>query len=70
MKLLFLLIILFIAIYFFKESFVDETESMLKNIYGEPLLPCRKGFDAKGSWDNDGFCSEEGGGVHQICFNV
>ena len=23
----------------------------VKNIYGEPLLPCRKGFDTKGSWD-------------------
>ena len=70
MKLLFFIIILCIFIYFHKEGFVEQTETLLKNIYGEPLKPCRKGFDTKGSWDNDGFCSEEGGGVHQICFNV
>ena len=70
MKLFFVLIILFIFVYFFKEIFDEKNESLLKNIYGEPLLPCRKGFDTKGSWDNEGFCSEEGGGVHQICFNV
>ena len=70
MKILLLLIILFIAFYFLKENFVEKTESLLLNIYGESLIPCKKGFDTKGSWDSDGFCSEEGGGVHQICFNV
>ena len=24
----------------------------------------------RGSWDNSGYCSERGGGVHQICFDV
>ncbi len=43
--------------------------SELKNIYGEPLQKCKTG-DAPGSWDNEGYCSERGGGVHQICFNV
>jgi uncharacterized protein (DUF2237 family) len=43
----------------------------LKNIYGEPLEKCRKSEeDTKGSWDNNGYCSEKGGGVHQICFDV
>ena len=51
-----------------KEGFENDT---LKNIYGDPLKPCRKyKNDQNGSWDNDGFCSEEGGGVHQICFDV
>ena len=52
----------------------DQKEYMhggLKNIYGEPLKECRKyKNDSKGSWDEDGFCSERGGGVHQICFDV
>ena len=43
----------------------------LKNIYGEPLKKCQKFNDDKsGSWDNGGYCSERGGGVHQICFDV
>jgi len=43
----------------------------LKNIYGEPLEKCQKhSDDMRGSWDNQGYCSEEGGGVHQICFDV
>jgi hypothetical protein len=45
--------------------------SKLLNIYGEPLKECRSyGSDDKdGSW-NDGYCSEMGGGVHQICLDV
>ena len=43
----------------------------LKNIYGEPLQKCREDpDDTQGSWDSKGFCSEKGGGVHQICFDV
>ena len=50
-----------------KESF----QSPMKNIYGEPLQPCRKfPNDMSGSWDDKGLCSELGGGVHQICFDV
>ena len=50
-----------------KESF----QSPMKNIYGEPLQPCRKlPNDMSGSWDDKGLCSELGGGVHQICFHV
>ena len=43
-----------------------------KNIYGRPLKKCRKKHTRKnrGSWDSDGYCSELGGGVHQICFDV
>ena len=43
--------------------------SHMKNIYGEPE---RRKFkdDMSGSWDNQGYCSELGGGVHQICFDV
>ena len=43
--------------------------SELKNIYGEPLQKCKTGV-SPGSWDGEGYCSERGGGVHQICFGV
>tara|TARA_Y100000996_G_scaffold411501_1_gene395814 strand:- start:256 stop:1614 length:1359 start_codon:yes stop_codon:yes gene_type:complete len=49
-----------------------ENTDML-NIYGEPLEKCREdtnSSDQSGSWDSQGYCSELGGGVHQICFNV
>ena len=44
----------------------------LKNIYGEPLIPCRKNKskELNGSWDYNGYCSEKDGGVHQICVNI
>jgi len=51
-----------------KEGFSNES---LKNIYGDSLKPCRKyKDDMSGSWDGGGYCSEKGGGVHQICFDV
>tara|TARA_A100001037_G_C15149355_1_gene638201 strand:- start:2107 stop:3384 length:1278 start_codon:yes stop_codon:yes gene_type:complete len=46
-----------------------EKHNELKNIYGEPLQTCKTG-SKPGSWDGDGYCSEKGGGVHQICMNV
>jgi hypothetical protein len=51
------------------EPFANE----MLNIYGERLVKCREysnSDDTNGSWDNDGYCSELGGGVHQICFKV
>ncbi len=44
----------------------------LVNIYDEPLIPCRRRNlnDESGSWLDGGYCSEEGGGVHQICLDV
>ena len=56
-----------------KENFSSKiNHKFLKNIYGEPLINCnyRDTSDRRGSWDYDGFCSEKGGGVHQICFDV
>ena len=47
----------------------NKNHNSLKNIYGEPLKPCKTGTKP-GSWDNDGYCSEKGGGVHQICMDV
>lgn len=52
-----------------KNNDKDKNHSSLKNIYGEPLKPCKTGTKP-GSWDSDGYCSEKGGGVHQICMNV
>merc|ERR1712113_981800 len=40
------------------------------NIYGTALSECRAAStDASGSWMWDGKCTEEGGGVHQICMD-
>ena len=50
-----------------------ETHNTMVNIYGEPLEKCREdtnSSDQRGSWDSNGYCSELGGGVHQICFDV
>ena len=53
------------------EEYEIVNDNNLLNIYGEPLKPCRNNAnDMKGSWDKDGYCSEVGGGVHQICFKV
>lgn len=43
-----------------------------KNIYGQPLKPCRgrKSLDTSGSWNSEGYCDEHDGGVHKICVNV
>ena len=58
-----------------EEKIVDEIKELfhphLKNIYGEELRQCQKhSDDMRGSWDKEGYCSERGGGVHQICFDV
>ena len=52
---------------------ISNTHDSMVNIYGEPLEKCRRqnnNSDTRGSWDSQGFCSELGGGVHQICFSV
>ena len=54
---------------FYGEDYVIVKHDSLYNIYGDPLERCRTGTD-NGSWDPDGYCSEEDGGVHQICFYV
>ena len=74
MKFLFIIFILMICfLYPLVESIINgnSQHDKLLNIYGEPLKPCQNNSnDFNGSWDNKGFCSEEGGGVHQICFHV
>jgi len=37
------------------------------NLYGTQLEECRVGNDDMGSWMDDGTCSEQTGGIHQIC---
>ena len=54
-------------------SVVEPFTNQMLNIYGMPLESCRDMNnieDPSGSWDNDGYCSELDGGVHQICFDV
>jgi len=51
------------------DIFVKLSQNCKMNIYGEPLKPC-KTTESNGSWDNNGNCSETGGGVHQICMKV
>ena len=55
-----------------KDTRDNKKHKSLKNIYGEPLQQCQvnKKTNNRGSWDEQGFCSERGGGVHQICFDV
>ena len=46
----------------------SSNHSHMLNVYDEPLQPCRENnLSNSGSWDNDGYCSELTGGVHQIC---
>ena len=66
---------IFVQLSLIGKEFISEISDLfhphLKNIYGEPLKKCQKqDKDDRGSWDNEGYCSEEGGGVHQICFDV
>jgi uncharacterized protein (DUF2237 family) len=51
------------------DSVQGKTHPSLVNIYGDPLQECKTSPD-NGSWDSKGYCSEMGGGVHQICFKV
>ena len=49
----------------------NKRSSTLNNIYGYPLAPCQTlSNDSRGSWDPQGYCSERGGGVHQICMKI
>lgn len=48
---------------------MGNSHNKLKNVYGEDLKRCAENYESRGSWDNQGFCSEEGGGVHTICVN-
>lgn len=62
---------LFVIIVVMIITTIEPFESGLKNVYGEPLQPCRKNSnDNLGSWDKQGYCSEMIKGVHQICFDV
>lgn len=49
---------------------LEQFSDILKNIYGSSLKKCQKhSNDQSGSWE-DGYCTERGGGVHQICFDI
>ena len=50
-----------------KKQKIIAIESILENIYNEPLKKCGTSSMSSGSWDSQGKCSELGGGVHQIC---
>ena len=47
-----------------------DNSDVMTNIYGQPLQTCLEPDDKRGSGDQNGYCSEQGGGVHQICMNV
>lgn len=47
----------------------EQFDNYMLNIYDEPLQPCGSSSMTHGSWDNEFKCSEENGGVHQICIN-
>jgi len=46
---------------------LENFQNNMLNIYDEPLESCGEENMNIGSWDNNGKCSELGGGVHQIC---
>eukprot|EP00931_Biecheleriopsis_adriatica_P067951 TRINITY_DN42005_c0_g1_i1.p1 TRINITY_DN42005_c0_g1~~TRINITY_DN42005_c0_g1_i1.p1 ORF type:complete len:615 (+),score=134.82 TRINITY_DN42005_c0_g1_i1:66-1910(+) len=41
--------------------------SVQRNLFGAELEECRVGSDPSGSWMDDGKCTEQNGGVHEIC---
>ena len=65
-----LAILLLLLLLIYKPPLIEPNTHLL-NIYGEPLVPCQRySDDWRGSWDNQGYCSETGGSVHQICFQI
>lgn len=62
-----IIILVIILLILFKFAIRENFTSNMRNIYGEPLQPCQEDGMTNGSWDNEGKCSELGGGVHQIC---
>ena len=70
--LIIILIILFIIFMNNKNECFDNITftDNVNNIYGGTLQECRKIEGDSGSWSPNGYCSEQGGGVHQICFDV
>tara|TARA_B110001469_G_C9625267_1_gene312075 strand:+ start:1143 stop:1706 length:564 start_codon:yes stop_codon:yes gene_type:complete len=72
-KVIFLLLVIYVCLFSNckegMENYEMNKHSSLLNIYGEPLHSC-KTDSSNGSWDSKGYCSEMGGGVHQICFKV
>lgn len=40
------------------------------NVFGTDLEECQVGDDMSGSWMDDGTCSEEWGGIHQVCIEA
>merc|ERR550525_910390 len=45
-----------------------KAPSVNVNVYGDSLQECRTDpSDLEGSWQDDGTCSEQMGGVHEIC---
>lgn len=68
--------IIFVLILYFilkknKENF--DSHPNKKNIYGEQLAKCKllnDESDRDGSFEEGGYCTQLGGGVHQLCFNL
>ena len=46
---------------------MKASSSTRVNLYGQPLEQCKEEGHGRGSWLADGTCTEEAGGVHQIC---
>ena len=74
MKLINLIILFIIFLFIFrknKEQFTLHPSKL--NIYGEQLAICKSQKDESdrdGSFEDGGYCTELGGGVHQLCFNI
>jgi len=46
---------------------LGEDSDEIMNVYDEKLEPCGANNMNPGSWDSDYKCTEQFGGVHQIC---
>lgn len=46
---------------------LGEESDEVTNIYNEKLEPCGSNNMSPGSWDPDYKCTEQYGGVHQLC---
>lgn len=73
MKILKIILIILIIIIIFKNKEKFTVHNTKLNIYGEPLQICKSQNDESdrdGSFEDGGYCTELGGGVHQLCFKI
>ncbi|CAD7972364.1 unnamed protein product [Amoebophrya sp. A25] len=51
-----------------RRSLFHSANLELESVFGDGCQTCGDAGQGSGSWDNNYVCSEQGGGVHQICY--